>query len=285
VKFGVYSIVVPDYQAEEVAKMVADAGYTGIEWTVGYPRAVWDGKSEWHVSYTNLEADAKRASQIAKDHHLEIPSLGTSCASHDFEKMRRLMDAALVMNASMIRVASCGYNGKEDFNRLFSKVRKDYETVEKIAREKGVAAVIEIHMGTIAPSASGMRRLLEGFDPKHVCAMLDPGNMVHEGLENMQMCVEILGPYLRHVHAKNYGWYKMPDVFPPQWRPQPTALEDGIANFRLLLRALHRAGYKGYINLEDFRGGYCVKPIGITSQEKLAQAIAFFKSAMAEMKM
>jgi sugar phosphate isomerase/epimerase len=188
------------------------------------------------------------------------------------------MDAALVMNCRMIRVGSHGYNGKEDYGKLLAKVRKDYETVEKIAREKGVAAVIEIHMGTIAPSASAMRRLVDGFDPKCICAMLDPGNMVHEGMENWQMGVEILGPYLRHVHAKNYGWYKQDG----KWRPQPTALEEGIADFKRVLLALHKTGYNGYIDLEDFRGGYCVKPVGITTEEKLAQAIAFLKSALAE---
>ena len=77
------------------------------------------------------------AAQVAKSHHLDTPSLGTSCASNDFEKMRRLMDAALVMNCRMIRVASSGYNGKEHYDALFSKVRKDYETVEKVARELG----------------------------------------------------------------------------------------------------------------------------------------------------
>lgn len=278
-KLGVYSIVVPDYPAEIAAAKVAEAGYTGIEWTVGYPRAVWDGKSEWHVSYTNLEADAKRVAKIARDHNLEIPSLGTSCASNDFDKLRRLMDAALIMNCPMVRVGTSGYSGKEDFNSLYNKVRKDYETVEKIAREKGVTALAEIHHGTIACSASGMRRLLDGFDPKYMGAILDPGNMVHDGMEQLQMSVEILGPYLRHVHAKNYGWFKTPEG---KWRTQPMALDEGIADFRQMIRGLAKVGYKGYINLEDFRGGYCVKPVGITSEEKLAQAIKFLKAAIAE---
>ena len=278
-KFGVYSIVVPDYPMEEAAAKVAAAGYTGIEWTVGYQKAAWDGKSEWHVSYTNLEEDAKRAAKVAKDHKLDVPSLGTSCASNDFEKMRRLMDAALVMDCRMIRVASAGYNGKEHYDALFSRVRKDYETVEKVAREKGVKAVIELHHGTIGSSASAMRRLLEGFDPKCIGAMFDPGNMIHDGMEAWQMGIEILGPYLCHVHAKNYGWYKMPDG---KWRTQPTALDAGIADFRQVLRALHKVGYQGYIDLEDFRGGYCVKPVGITTEEKLAQAISFLESVLAE---
>ncbi len=280
-KFGVYSIVVPDYPADVAAAKVAAAGYTGIEWTVGYPRAVWDGKSEWHVSFSNLEEDAKRVGKIARDHNLEVPSLGTSVQSHEFDKVRRLMDAALAMDCRMIRIASSGYNGKEDYNVLLSKVRKDYETVAKIAREKGVAAAAEIHAGTIIPSASAARRLVDGFDPKCICVIHDAGNMVHEGMENWQMGVETLGPYLRHVHAKNYGWYKQPDG---RWRPQPLAMDEGIADYKQIIRALAKAGYKGYINLEDFRGGYCVKPVGITTEEKLAQAIAFFKSSLAEIK-
>ena len=85
IKFGVYSIVVPDYPMEEAAQKVAEAGYTGIEWTVGYPKAVWDEQSEWHVSEDNLEDDAKKARDVAAKYDLDTPALGTRCESDDFD--------------------------------------------------------------------------------------------------------------------------------------------------------------------------------------------------------
>jgi len=189
------------------------------------------------------------------------------------------MDAALEMNCPMVRIASHRYDGSQNYDAIFSRVKKDYETVEKIAREKGVKAAVEIHGGTIVPSASAMRRLLDGFDPNCICTIFDPGNMVREGMENWRMCIEILGDYLKHVHAKNYGWFKSEG----KWKLEPTALEDGIADWKLILRVLRERGYTGYINLEDFRGGYCVKPVGITTEEKLQQAISFLKATKEEL--
>jgi len=266
-KFGVYSIVVPDYPMEEAAQKIAEAGYTGVEWTVGYPKAVWDGESEWHVSESNLEDDAKKARDVAAKYGLDTPALGTRCQSDEFEKLERLMDAATIMNCDKIRVGSSSYDGKSDYNDLFKKVRKDLETVQKIARDKGVKAAIEIHGRTIAPSASAMHRLLEGFDPSCIGATVDPGNMIREGLENWKMGIEILGEYLIHFHVKDYGWFQDDSG---KWQTQPMSFTEGIVDWHLILRTLKNIGYDGYLDLEDFRGGYCCKPQGITTEAKLA---------------
>lgn len=277
IKFGVYSIVVPDYPMEEAAQKVAEAGYTGIEWTVGYPKAVWDGTSEWHVSETHLEDDAKKARDVAAKYGLETPALGTRCQSGEFDRIKRLMAAAKVMNCGMVRVSSAGYDGKTHYNDLFKKVRKDYETVQKLAADSGVRAAIEIHGRTIAPSASAMRRLLDGFDPKLIGATFDPGNMVHEGMENWKMGIEILGEYLVHFHVKDYGWFRDKNG---KWSTQPMSLADGLTDWPLIFRTLKAVGYDGYMNLEDFRGGYCCRPQGITTVEKLAECIKYQKETL-----
>lgn len=279
-KLGVYSIVLPDYRREEAAKLVRDVGYTGIEWTVGYPDNVFGSGEEWHVSMTRLEDDAPRAREVAERYGLAIPSLGTYAESDDWARIERILKAAQVMGAPNVRLGSASYDGSTPYPELFKKVVGDWRTIEQMAADHGVRALIEIHGGTICPSAAATLRVLEHFDPQHVGCILDPGNMVTEGMENWRMGIEMLGPYIAHVHAKNMGWYHSSDR---GWYWDNASLEGGIADFRAIFRALKDYGYQGYINLEDFRGGYCVRPEGITTEEKLREAFEFQTRLLAEM--
>ncbi len=267
-KLGVYSICLPDYAREDAVKLVKEIGYTGIEFTVGYADQVFDSGEQWHVSLDNLEDDAPRAKEVADKYGLDMASMGTSSPTGDFEKIERLMKAAQVMGAPMLRIGSAGYDGSTHYDELLKQVIEDYKTIEKMAADHNVKALIEIHGRTICCSASGTLRVVENFDPAHVGCIFDPGNMVTEGLENLRMGIEMLGPYVAHVHAKNMCWVHTEDK---GWNWDNASLEGGIADFKLMFQALKDYGYEGYIDLEDFRGGYCVKPVGITTEEKLRE--------------
>ncbi len=278
-KLGVYSIVLPDYRREEAAAKVAEIGYTGIEWTVGYEDRVFNSGEQWHVSLDHLEEDAPRAKEVAQRYGLDIPSLGTSAETGDFEKIERLMKGAVAMGAPMLRIGSARYDGTTPYDELRAMVIDNYRTIEAMAARHGVKALIEIHSHTICPSASATMRVLENFDPRHVGAILDPGNMVIEGMERWRMAVEILGPYLAHVHAKNMAWVQDDSG---AWKWENASLEGGLADFREIIEALAEAGYEGYLCLEDFRGGYCTRPVGITTEQKLVEGYEYLSRLVAE---
>jgi sugar phosphate isomerase/epimerase len=80
--------------------------------------------------------------------------------------------------------------------------------------------------------------------------IFDPGNMAREGFEDYRIGVELLGPYLAHVHLKNAAFE------PPEddgvWQPRWTPLADGVVDFDLLFEALDTSGYDGWFVIEDF---------------------------------
>jgi sugar phosphate isomerase/epimerase len=89
-----------------------------------------------------------------------------------------------------------------------------------------------------------------GFDPEWVGVIYDPGNMVYEGFEDYTLGLEVLGPYLAHVHIKNAAYERPPGggVWTPRWAP----LEDGAVDFYQLIVALQAVGYDGWLSIEDF---------------------------------
>ncbi len=252
-KLGVYSLVTPDCDIEEAAALVADVGYTGIEWTLDYTNALWDGESNWHIDTGNLAETAERARRAADEHGLTTVALGSRCGCFDPDRVRVALEAARLAGALGVRVHAPGYDGSTHHDELLRRGRDAFAALEEDARAAGVKVWVEIHNGLICPSASAMRRLLDGFDPAWIGAIFDPGNMLREGMENWRMAVQMLGPYLQHVHAKDGGWFRRDDG---EWECRNMPFPDGMVNWPQVIEALGSVGYEGFLDIEDFRSGY-----------------------------
>lgn len=268
----------PDYTVEKLAAKSKELGYDGIEWAVGYKNALWDKSKEWHLSSANIEKEAHKLVDICNKYDLEICSLGTVVDYKEIEQFKRLSEAAVILNCKRLRVIMPRYDISSNYYELYKEVVKNLKSIQKICKDYKVKALLEIHMGTITPSASSAICIVEKFDPDYIGVIYDPGNMVHEGYERWKMGMEILGKYLAHVHVKNYGWFFKEVNGEKKWVCEPTSLKDGIADYKEIMKDLKNIGYDGWISFEDFRGGYCCYPIGITTEEKMKEDLVYLKS-------
>ncbi len=140
-QLGVYSLVTPDYTTEDAAALIAEVGYKGVEWTVDYKNALWDGQSNWHIDSGNLKESARAAREASEKHGLTIVSLGTRCTCTDLDGVRLCMKVAREVGAPAIRVMASGYDGTHHYDCLLGRARKGYAEVEEEARRSGVKAL------------------------------------------------------------------------------------------------------------------------------------------------
>ncbi|MDD5305190.1 MAG: sugar phosphate isomerase/epimerase [Elusimicrobia bacterium] len=281
-KVSVCSLILPEFTFEEQVGMLRDFGYDGIEIRVcdiapehrDKPYSNW-GNHKDPIGPSNLAASAPRLKSAAAAVGVEICALGTYVNLRDPAGFDAIAASAVELGARMVRVNLPWYDGREPYDALLELATAGLETVEASAKRHGVKAVLEIHHGSIAPSASAARRLLEGFDPEAAGAILDPGNMVHEGFESWAKGMDILGPYLAHVHVKNATWVlkDKPAGGPFVWEPRTARLREGHANWRAILTALRAAGYEGWYSIEDFAD--------MQTREKLEDDLAFLKALAA----
>ena len=82
----------------------------------------------------------------------------------------------------------------------------------------------------------------------------DAGNMVFEGFEAYRMGLEVLGPYLAHVHLKNARWTETGarDDGSSGWAAGFAPLTAGSVDVPALFGALASVGYDGWVSFEDF---------------------------------
>jgi len=253
-KVGVFTVGLPDLTPEEATREIQAAGYDGVEWRVArIPEEFRREKpSFWRNNLCTLEPteeEARRARSLCGGSGLEVAGLGTYIGVGDLDGVDEAMNFARVAGAPQIRVGSGSLEGAS-YARRFEEARRFLAGVEELAGRYGVKALVEIHHGTICPSASLAHRLVSDFSPERIGVIFDPGNMVFEGFEDYRIGTELLGPYLAHVHLKNAAFDR------PEgggtWRPSWAPLEDGVVDFERLFEALRLSGYDGWLVMEDF---------------------------------
>lgn len=261
-KYGVFTVCMPEFSVEEGIEKLAEWGYDGVEWRVVNQSPSADGKPGfWAGNRCTISEDEvlEKAEEVRKRCHdagIEILSIASYLNCGQPERVERVFEAAVKMGTSRIRVGAARYNGTQDYRRLLETTIEGYGKIEKLARKHGVRALAETHHGTIIASASAAYRLVSHFDPRYVGVIHDAGNMVAEGFENYQMAFELLGEYLAEVHVKNTGWERGETGPNGQqlWRHGWAGMKEGVVDWAVLMKALKSVGYDGWLSIEDFSG-------------------------------
>ncbi len=259
-QYAVFSVGLPDYTPEQAVDTLREVGYDGIEWRVTDQQATADGtpgfwagnRCTWPLK--SFIEDTPRIRALTEAAGLQMPSVGTYVTCEDLEAVEHAMKGVAQLGAPQLRVNVPKYDPNTSYLKLRDRSIAQYREVAGMAKQYGVRALIEIHMGNLTPSASAAASFLRNFDPRYVGAIHDAGNMVHEGYEQYRLGLEVLGPYLAHVHLKNAQWRVVgtrPDGS-TEWRASWAPIGKGVVDMAALFRALRSVGYDDWVSFEDF---------------------------------
>ena len=281
-KFGVFSVSMPEYTPEETVPLLKELGFDGVEWRVAEPPAnkpdkvpyelrYWqDNKSTIYLAELDEKADAIR--RLCDENGIEIFSLTTYLSFADLEKVEAVLKVAKRIGVPKVRVFPARFPGDKDLKTMESEAVSNIRALEKLAAKYDVKILFEIHMDTIMASPSEAYRLIQGCDPKYIGLIFDPGNMVNEGFEDYDKSFQLLGSYIAHIHIKNGALVNDgTDQFgATKWKRQWTPLKEGMANLALFLEIMQKYGYDGTVSIEDFSNK-------LTTVEKLKDNLAYMK--------
>ncbi|MGI8868114.1 MAG: sugar phosphate isomerase/epimerase family protein [Mycobacteriales bacterium] len=259
-QFAVFTASLPEWSPQEAVQEIADAGYDGVEWRVTdqppvtkHASGFWSGnRCTWPLSSFADDVPAIRA--LSESAGLGMPSIGSYVRCNEPEQVDYVLGAVSALGVPQVRISLPGYDDDRPWRTQWDAARKDYETVEQLAKKHGVKALAEIHHRTVSFSPHAARRFVDGRDPAHVGVIHDIGNMVYEGWTPYRMGLEILEDYLAHVHVKSGRW--LPGDPRPDgtvgWAATWAAMRTGQVDFVQLFEALRTVGYDGWVSIEDF---------------------------------
>lgn len=238
-KFSVQTAVLPELTRPEVVRKLSAHGYDAVEWRV---------HEDYHIAPKELVAKAREIKTLVDDLGLEVSCLMGYAPLGDIDQQRWFAEACALMECPRYRPGAVLYDGTRRYQELHQAGVDALGMVLEAIAPFGVKPVIETHFGTIAPSASLALRLVQHFDPARIGVNFDPANLIIEGREAWQMGLELLGPYLDYVHAKNIAWVRDRG----KWHWEFASMQDGQVDWAEVMRALHRVGYDGTISFENF---------------------------------
>jgi len=279
-KYSVTSVIMPDLDVVETCRLLQELGYDGVEWRVRYTKpeeakkdfSMW-GRHKTDLSPDNIAKKAEEVLRITTDHGLAIVGIASNMRADDLEQVERVAEGAARLGNVPIRVgAPRGYDRSTPYPDLYKEAVGAFIEVTEHVKPYGIKVLIEIHGGTIMPSASTAHRIASNFLPKEMGVIYDVNNMAKDGFETFRIGLELLGPYLAHCHAG--GWRPIEkgrrEDGTMEWTYEGCDLSDSILDIGEFMADLKAVGYEGFVSIEDFRV--------MDPREKLKRQIEYLKS-------
>lgn len=207
-KLSATTVMLPQYDMEETAALLSRLGYDGGEWRVrwipeserGKPYSPW-GNVKNDYSPKEFAEHPGEITGTSKRHNLAIAGIASSVSATNLKEVELLAKGAAGAKAPFIRVvAPRNYTRTINYNALFTEATEAFKGAIDITRSYGVRILIEMHVGTIFVSSGLAHRLVSRFEPSELGVIYDLANIVQEGYEDSRMAVELLAPYIGHVH-------------------------------------------------------------------------------------
>lgn len=173
------------------------------------------------------------------------------------DALRQASDFAKLLGVGQVQT-HCGFIPENPGDPLYPGAVKAVRTVAEHCRSNGQQFLMET--GQETPTT--MSRMLRDVALPNLGVGLDTANLILYGKANPVDAVDILGPHVRSVHAKDGRWPTDPDKL-----GEEVLIGKGLVDFRKVFTKLHRLGYAGAITIERETSG--PQQIADVRQEKL----------------
>lgn len=126
---------------------------------------------------------------------------------------------------------------------VFERSVAGYREAAVIAADHGVTLAVETHGGQLTFSAAESREFVEAVDHPALGVLWDPYWVRVRGEEDLAQTIDLIGPRIVHVHAKNVR-------FDADGTRHTVMIDEGELDWCAILAALADLGYDGYISDE-----------------------------------
>ncbi len=161
------------------------------------------------------------------------------------DALRQASDFAKLLGVGQVQT-HCGFIPENPGDPLYPGVVAAIRTVAEHCRANGQQFLME--SGQETPTT--VSRMIRDVGLPNLGVGLDTANLILYGKANPVDAVDILGPHIRSVHAKDGRWPTNPSNL-----GEEVLIGEGLVDFRKVFAKLHRLGYTGAITIERETSG------------------------------
>jgi L-ribulose-5-phosphate 3-epimerase len=161
------------------------------------------------------------------------------------DALRQASDFAKLAGIGQVQT-HCGFIPENPSDPLYAGTIEAIHTVAQHCHDNGQNFLMET--GQETPTT--MARAIRDVGLPNVGVGLDTANLILYGKANPVDAVDILGPHVRSIHAKDGRWPTDPDKL-----GEEVLIGKGLVDFRTVFTKLHRLGYTGAVTIERETSG------------------------------
>jgi len=161
------------------------------------------------------------------------------------DALKQVSDFAKLLGISQVQT-HCGFIPENPADALYSGSVEAIRTVAQHCRGNGQYFLMET--GQETPTT--MLRVIRDVHMPNLGVGLDTANLILYGKANPVDAVEILGPHVRSVHAKDGKWPTDPSKL-----GEEVPIGQGLVDFKKVFTELRDFGYSGAITIERETSG------------------------------
>jgi len=161
------------------------------------------------------------------------------------DALRQASDFGKLLGVSQVQT-HCGFIPEDPADALYPGTVEAIHTITKHCQGNGQRFLMET--GQETPTT--MSRMIRDVALPNIGVGLDTANLILYGKANPVDAVDILGPHIRSIHAKDGRWPTDPSEL-----GEEVQIGKGLVDFKTVFTKLHRLGYSGAVTIERETSG------------------------------
>jgi len=161
------------------------------------------------------------------------------------DALRQVSDFAKWLGVTQVQT-HCGFIPENPEDPLYPGAVEAIRAVARHCQDNGQHFLMET--GQETPTT--MSRMIRDVGLENLAVGLDTANLILYGKANPVDAVDILGPHVRSIHAKDGRWPTDPSNL-----GEEVLIGQGLVDFRAVFTKLHGLGYRGTVTIERETSG------------------------------
>jgi len=161
------------------------------------------------------------------------------------DALRQVSDFAKLLGIPQVQT-HCGFIPEDPADPLYPGAVEAIRTVAQHCQSNGQYFLMET--GQETPTT--MSRMLRDVAMPNLAVGLDTANLILYGKANPVDAVDIIGPHVRSIHAKDGRWPTNPSEL-----GEEVLIGKGLVDFKTVFTKLHALGYTGAVTIERETSG------------------------------
>jgi L-ribulose-5-phosphate 3-epimerase len=222
---------------EELAQVVAAAGFDGIDLTV---------RPGGHVHPERVTEELPRAVRAARAAGLVVPMMTTTITNAREPDTRRILAVAQAEGIEYYRMGYLRYPPRADLVDSLEEMRPLLRELADTNERYQIHGAYQNHSGTgVGGPVWDLRFLLNGIDPQWLGVQYDIAHATVEGGTSWPLGLQLLAPHIRTLDMKDFLWAEREDRWVPRWVP----LGEGMVDYRRYLQMIRQQRLSGPISV------------------------------------